>query len=410
MRYEEDSPKSASSMTGKSIAGIIIAVILLIGGLWMASNLFEHLDNSQIMVVQSPIKGELTWYTTTGGIKWQGFGTITKYDKRCQFWFSTKPDQGKAQDESIRTRFNDGAHADISGSFSWSMPSDQKMLTDLHTKFGNQTRIEQELIRTVTEKAIYMTGPLMSSAESYSTRRNDLLNFVADQMDKGIYRTEAFDEKTKDSLTGQEKTIKVVKLVKEPNGQISREDVSPLDTFGIKIFGLSFNQISYEERVEKQIQAQQQAIMEVQTSMANAKKAEQAVITAEKSGEAEAAKSKWEQEVIKAREVTKAEQEKKVAETQAEQRKNVAAFDLDSAKLKKDTEIALGEGESQRKKLVMAADGALEKKLEAYVSAQKLWSEAYAQRKVPSIVMGNAGGGQDSEAQSFMQLMTMKTA
>lgn len=79
--------------------------------------------------------------------------------------------------------------------------------------------------------------------------------------------------------------------------------------------------------------------------------------------------------------------------------------------MKKETEIALGEGESQRKKLVMAADGALEKKIEAAIAINKLWADAYAKRQVPTVTMGDTGGNnQDSQANAFMQLLTVKTA
>jgi len=404
----------------RSIVSVVVGVVILIVGIASLGNMFEHLDNSQIMVIQSPISGQLTWYQT-GGLKQQWFGTVTKYNKRSQFWFSEKSDQGKSQDEAIKTRFNDGAHAFISGSFSWDMPTDVKILTDLHTKYGSQTAIEQQLIRTVTEKSVYMTGPLMSSAESYASRRNDLLSFIDDQMNRGVYQTQSTDEKTKDPMTGQEKTVKVVKLVKVENGDFAREDKSPLAEFGIRTFNLSFNEVKYDDAVEAQIQAQQQAIMQVQTAIANAKMSEQAAITAEKDGQAKAATAKWAQEVVKATEVTKAEQEKLVAETAAlkekvvaetaaEQRKNVASFDLDSAKLKKETEIALGEGESQRKKLVMEADGALEKKLEAAIAINKLWADAYAKRQVPTVVMGEHGGGQDSQSSAFMDMLTVKAA
>lgn len=404
---------NSDKMSSRSIVTTIIGVVILIAGLASLGNMFENLDNSQIMVIQAPFSGNLTWYTT-GGMKWQGFGRITKYNKRSQFWFSSKEDQGKPQDDALKTRFNDGAHAFISGSFSWDMPTDMKVLTDLHTKYGSQVAIEQQLIRTVTEKSVYMTGPLMSSAESYASRRNDLLSFIDDQMNRGVYRTESQDEKTKDPMTGQEKTIKVVKLIKMENGDYSREDKSPLIEFNIRTFNLSFNEVTYDPAVETQIQAQQQAIMQVQTAIANAKMSEQAAITAAKNGEAEAAKSKWAQEVIKATEVTKAQQEKEVETTHAEQRKAVAALDLDSAKLEKEKQIALGEGESQRKKLVMQADGALEKKLEAYIKVNELYAKAIAEYKgnwVPTINQGgSSASGTGNGATTLIDLLSAKAA
>ncbi len=404
-----------------SIVALVVGGVILITGISMIGNLVENLDNSKVMVVQAPISGELTWHTTPG-MKKQFFGRITKYEKRSQFAFTTEKD---ANIPPLKTRFNDGAHGFISGSFSWDMPLDLENLTELHTKYGCQESIEQELMKTIIEKAVYMTGPLMSSAESYASRRNELLSSIDDQMNRGVYKTTATDERTKDPMTGQEKTIRVVKLVLDKDGLPAREDKSPLQEFGIRTFNLSFNEVRYDDNVEKQIQSQQQAVMEVQTAIANAKRAEQDAITAAKNGEAEAAKAKWAQEVIKATEVTKAEQEKLVAETAAirekvvaetaaEQRKNVATFDLESAKLKKETEIALGEGEGKRRQLVMQADGALEKKLDAYIKVNEMYAKAIAEYKgnwVPTINQGGTQtSGSGNGAMGLIDLLSAKAA
>ena len=55
------------------------------------------------------------------------------------------------------------------------MPQDDEHLTAIHTKYGSHEAVEQQLVRTMIEKSIYMTGPLMSSTESYASRRNELL-------------------------------------------------------------------------------------------------------------------------------------------------------------------------------------------------------------------------------------------
>ena len=60
----------------------------------------------------------------------------------------------------------------------------------------------------------------------------------------------------------------------------------------------------YEETVEAQIRQQQSITMDVQTAIADAKKAEQRAITVEQQGRANAAEAKWAQEQIKATQVT----------------------------------------------------------------------------------------------------------
>ncbi len=416
----------------KLAVATVALLVLALGSMTLG----EHMDAGDIMVIQNPFTGKLVWYTTPG-IKWQGGGKVTTYKKREQFWFSAKVDQGKKENESLRIRFNDGAHATISGSISWEMPTDEKHLTMLHAAYGSQHAVEQQLVRTVIEKCVYMTGPLMSSAESYAARRNDLLNLMADQIEKGVYKTTTKEVRAQDALTGSDKTVKVVELVKEDNGQYAREEASPIATYGVKTFNLSINEISYDPSVESQIQAQQKAIMDIQTSIANAKTAEQDALTTEQKGKAAAAKARWEQEVIKATSVTKAEQEYVVARTNAlmklevsrleaeamrtnlviaaEQKLEVAELALKAAELDKKKEIAMGEGEAKRRQLVMEADGALEKKLEAWVKVNEAYAAAikgYQGNWVPGVVMGGtAGGGQPiGGANDLVQLLTVKTA
>lgn len=408
------------------VKGILLAVIILIVSPFMITNLFEHQAADEIMVVQSPISGKLTW-TTTPGVKWQGFGTATKYHKRNQFWFSEKADQGKKGDESIKVRFNDGAHANISGSLSVELPTDDIHLTLLHTKYGNEDAVMHQLIRTNLEKAIYMTGPTMSSAQSYAERRNDLLGIIEDQFTNGVYRTVTRDEKVLDPVSGKDKTIKVVEPAKSKDGQIERAEISALLQFNIKSFNFSINAINYDPIVDTQIKTQQEAIMAVQTAMAQSKKAEQDVLTVASKGAADAAKAEWEQKVISAKAqqlaeqekavaTTKAEQEKKVAETKAEQELKVAELGAKAAEQTKKANIALGEGEAERKKLVMAADGALERKLEAYITVNEKYAKAMSDYKgnwVPGIIMGGtptAGVSGVNSAQNLMDMLMLKTA
>jgi len=380
------------------MVGVLIIVVLFV-----SANLFEYVDASELMVIQSPLSGHLTWYTSPG-VKWQGLGKVTKYRKRDQFWFSLKTDQGKKIDESLQVRFNDGAHAAISGSIAWEMPFDEQNLTALHIRYGAHTAIEQQLVRTVVEKAVYMTGPLMSSKESYAEKRNELLRLMEDQVQHGVYRTETVQERQPDPMTGQSRTVNIVRLVLDREGQVLRQETSPLQDFGIKTFNLSINEIKYDPQVEQQIQLQQQALMQVQLAVARAKEAEQEAITVAKRGEAEAARAKWEQEVVKAKAVT-----------EAQQKLEVAKLDAEAAEQFKRAETLRGEGEASRRRLVMEADGALEKKLQAYIEVSKLYAAAMQNYKgswVPSVVMGGGTGTQTagSGAQELINLLTAKTA
>jgi hypothetical protein len=361
------------------------AIFLLI----MIFNLFEVNGANTIMVIQSPVKGTFNWYTTAG-VKWQGFGKVTKYPKREIYEFKTQ------------VRFNDGGHGTMNGSVSYELPLDDKNLSNIHMKFGSIKALENQLIATVVNKAIYMTGPLMSSKESYAEKRNDLIHDVEDQIQNGVYKTISIEKKTTDPMTGAEKNITVVEICNK-NGVPDRQEAAAMDEFAIKTFNFAINSLPYDDAVEAQIKQQQSLAMDVQTSIATAKKAEQNAITVAKEGEANAAKAKWEQEVIKAKEVTLAEQKLKVA-----------ALAAQAAEQTKREQILLGEGEAERKKLVMNANGALDAKLEAYVKTQEIWAKALADYKgslVPTTVMGGSGAdGSNNALTQFMNMITAKTA
>lgn len=401
-------------MSPRQVFALVIAVVTGLVLIVSSFSIFENLDAGQIMVIQSPISGDLTWYTTPG-VKVQMFGKVTKYDKRAQIWFSAKAEQGTKDDQSLKIRFNDGGHANISGGISWEMPTDDVRLTQIHTKFGSQRAVELQLVSTIIEKSVYMTGPLMSSTESYAGRRNELLGLIEDQIQNGICMTKTIQQSQKDPITGVEKAVSVVQLVQGKDGRPLRAEESPLTEFGVKTFNLTINEIKYEGKVEEQIQQQQQATMQVQIAIAEAKRAEQQVLTTKKEGEANAAKAEWAQKTIAAQATTEADMKKTVAETEANQKLAVASLDAKTAEQFKLAETARGEGEAARRKAVMSADGALDKKLQAWLEAQKAYAEAIGKHQgpwVPSVILGGSQGQSTTATgpQQLIELLTAKTA
>lgn len=378
------------------ISGILIVLFFALAGM-----LFENVPANEVCVIQHPITGALKWCIEPG-LYWQGFGAPTHYPRSFTFWFSSKPDQGGKDDKSLKTRFYDGGHGSISGSVQIDLPLDTEHLTALHIRFHSPEGIEQSLVRTVFEKSVYMSGPLMSSKESYAEKRPMLIFYIEDQALHGVYQTTTQDVRIKDPLTGVERTITLTKIKEEPKapGGMLRQEESPLIAFGLRAYNMNINSINYDKTVEDQIKTQQEAIMAVQTAIANAKKAEQDTITVTERGKAEAAKAKWEQEIIKAKAVTQAEQEFQVAE-----------WAKKAANETKQKEILLGEGESQRRKLLMAADNALEIKLGAWKEVMFRFADQIGKHQwVPQIQMGSSTGAPGTAATDLINLLTAKTA
>jgi regulator of protease activity HflC (stomatin/prohibitin superfamily) len=381
---------------GLLLVGLAVGAII---SLILADNVIEVVDAGEIVVKQGFWTGEITIWTNPGP-KLQLFGKCTHYKKSSQFWFSSAKDQGAPLDQSIKMRFNDGGHANLSGSVRYTLPLDYESMKNLHVTFRSPEAIDQSLVRTVLEKSVYLTGQLMSSTQSYAAMRSELLHYVEDQAAHGVYKSSPRCELKQDPITKQDRTVCVVELARGEDGKILRvEEGSPLELYKVKLSNFSLNEPQYDEAVTKQIFDQQSAFAAVQTSAARAREAEQNAMTAEQKGKAEAAKAKWEQEVIKARAVT-----------EAESKAAVAALEMKAAESKKQEQILLGEGEAARKKLVMVADGALEKKLDAWVKVNQAYASAFSsQRMVPDVVMGS-GSGSSSNASQLVDLLTATTA
>lgn len=386
-----------------------------------STQLWESVDSDEIMIIQAPLSGELTVYTDAG-MHWQGFGKVTKYEKSDTLWFSKKGAACAKDTKSIKTRFNDGANGWVCGSLRYELPRDSKSMKEIHRIFGSEDSLEAQLVEPVIQKSVYMSGPLMSSKESYAEKRTDLIQYIKDQTENGVYKTRTERKRIAVNnlgISGADETDKATKyktieiaVIAMSNGVPARQSVSSLTRFGVRVYNFSITGIRYDATVEKQIAKQQMETMEVQTSIAQAKKEEQRARTEVARGKAEAEKIRWEQEAIKVRATTLAEQEKSVAITNAERVKEVSVLARDAAKMEKERQILLGEGEAKRKKLVMTADGALTQKINAWKEVNfRYAAEIGKQRWVPNVVMGgNAGSNNGSSAQGVIDMFMVKTA
>lgn len=381
----------------KMIVAGIFSIIALSILPYTVMNMWENLDAKDVMVVQSPFEGTLTVYTEPG-VKFQGFGKVTKYPRRDTFSFG----QNGNSDTSRKLRFNDGGHANLYGSVSWEMPLKPEHIIAIHKTFGSAESVEFAAVAKMLDAAIYLAGPLMSSTESSGERRAELVQYINDQAENGVYVTRNREKEVLDPVSGQKRPVMITEIVVDEKGQPKRQQGSILGDFNIKLLPMSISELRYDKIVEDQISQRQSATTQVQIAQANAKKAEQEAITTAKQGEANAAAAKWKQETIKAQAVTEAEQKLRVAELAAKE-----------AEQYKREQILRGEGDAQRKQLVMNADGALDQKLEAYKEVNAKYAEAIAKAQPgawsPSVVMGGSAGSGD-RASAITELFTAKLA
>ncbi len=316
--------------------------------------------------------------------------------------------QGEA-DERLPIVFNDAGKGVVKGSINYELPLDENVLTAMHSAYPDERSLEAGLIRPALNKSVYLTGTLMTSYESYKEKRSLLTTYVEDQTQNGVYRTRTFEREIEEDVVGDDgKLVKQKKRVMEVD--IERKDNVPvraesgqLARFGVKAYNFAIESIDYDKTVTEQIAKQQALTMEVETSIASAKKAVQEKLTTEAQGAANAADAKWKQETIKAQAVTEAQQRKEVAELLVKE----AAAIREAAILKAD-------GEATARRKLMEADNALDRRLSTIEKVNETWAKAlatYPGALVPSVVMGGREGGSGMDAmQTFMNVLTAQTA
>lgn len=372
-----------------------IIAVLVVAFLFTLPKWGEDMDRKQIGVNQIPITGSFE-YWTNGGFQWQKLGSVTIYDKTSQIWFnqivkdatgniSVTPDM---ENPAMPITYNDKGKGFVLGSVRVEMPLEDKYLERIQTHYGSQEKLIRDLVKPTLNKVVIACGPLMSSLESVSEKRTDLIALITDQLNFGVYKTRVRTVEVLNPITNEKQITKIAEAIPDslsPNG-IKRQEDSPFAFYGLKVSQLSISDLEYERATLAQISKQREADMSIITAKSKALEAIQRTIQIEEEGKAAAAQAKWEQEKIKAVEVTKAQQAFEVAALQAKE------ADEKAKKI-----IAEGKAEAEANRLKVQAgltpQEAAEWQYKTTVGVAEALSNSNV-RWVPEIMMnGNTSGG-----------------
>lgn len=382
-------------MRKAQIFAIFIAVLAVIT-VACIGKIGEDVKNETIVVNQFPLTGTMEYWTTPG-FKMQWFGKTTTYYKTSQLWFGSDNEDGEQMGNPIPVIFNDASDGMIYGSLRVKLPTETTYLERIQTDYNGMERLMQDLVRPTVTKVIYASGPLMSAFESYAEKKNDLIEYITDQLNNGVYKTTVRSEEIVDPVSGETKTVKIASLIADENspGGFKRSENSPFQYYGLEIGQVAVSKIDYSQKVRDQIAQQQEANMLVATSRSKTIAAQQEAIRAEEEGKMSATRAKWEQEKIKAVEVTKAEQEFEVARLAA------LKANEEAKKIK-----AEGEAEAYRQRKLVEAGLSPKERAEFEMKTKIGVAEAFAKTNWPSVVM-MGGNGQSANPMDVIALERM---
>lgn len=298
----------------------IFSLVIIVAMLFFFQGAFEDCDKSKIYVNQYPFTGNYAVWTE-GGLQKQWWGNTYEYNKTTQVEFT-----GAEKNPAAAVTFNDRGRGFLIGSLRVVLPIDEQHMSKIQQDFGSEQALISTLVRPTLYKVVTSCGPLMSSLESVSETRTDLIQYITDQLNNGVYKTKTQKITVINELTGDSDIVAKAELIADGNapGGFKRQEVSPFSQYGIVCNLVSITDIKYDKATQDQIDAQKAANLAVVTAKTKSLEAIQKTILVTEQGKQAAETAKWKQEEIKAKEVTKAQQEYEVAELAAKTAQQVA--------------------------------------------------------------------------------------
>lgn len=351
------------------------------------------------------------------GIYMKFFGSTEVYKDVITYDFDKTDAKGEASLDykGINVRYQDGGTGKVFGKARFALPNTDELMIKLHKDFRSNEAVSYKLIKTVVEESMNLTAGLMSSEESYAEKRSIFTQWAEEQIAQGKFRTQLKAVTEKQEATNERVERNIPVIVYGQDG-LPLHSNSDFKAYGIAVSGFQITDWDFEQKTLEQISRKREATMGIITAKADAERARQEALTAEEQGKKDVMVAKYTKEQEKVQAVVDAEKEKEVAVTKAkqlvlvaEQAKLEAEQKKMAAEQYKQEQTLRGQGDSEYKRLVMSADGALTAKLDAWQAVNARYAEAIEKQKwVPEIQMGQHTGG--SPATDLIEMLKAKTA
>jgi len=347
-------------------------------------------------------------------------------------------DSASANLPALNIMFLDQVDAYAEATVRFSIPSDEVSFLKLAHEYRSPENLLRTALMPAFKETLQANASLMTAEDYYSGSRTEFNSEFENQMGQGIYLVKRIEVETQASIrarasanaslgTDQEqygegsKTIFVVQKMLDSDGLARRKKQRFID-FGITVVSALVTEMRPNKKFVERMQLKQKASADRAIAREQRVQEEEQRLLAIARGEREVAQRQAKAKVEQIQKTTEAETDKQLAITnanklneQASIAKDTAEIDFEKAKIEAQTIRTLAEAEAYKKQVILEADNALAQKLEAEIQIQRLWAQAFAQRKVPTTVFGSSGQsgapvGSDGEVKAFMQMLTLDAA
>lgn len=380
-------------------------------------------------------KCDLGWY-------FSGWGASTEWPHYITISHTREPTEGSVSDQSpYPIRMADNWTGSVTETTRFGIPQDEVQFLKMARDFRSPERMIVTTLRPAVTSSLDSIANLYTMEQYWTDgKRDEFKTEFEEAIKKGrpaIDREERVvnaaesdpevapsdSEFVQDTAeTGGKSRVRVVTVKRlDANGQEIRIPHDYLD-YGVIISSAIIEQLDPDDRFEDRIQERKEAASRRIIAQEKRLEEEEQRLLAITKAEREIAERQGQARVEQIEKTTNAETQKRLALVAAEQqreearvRQQTAAIDFERAKIEAEAKKVTADADAYQREQLLEADNALQMKVDAEIAIQKVWADAYAQRRVPQIVMGASEKdgvpvGSDSEVQQLLKLLTADTA
>lgn len=395
-----------TNLTKLIITGAIVIVGLI---LFSIINPFSYNDGGNRTVVQQ--SGGEQFVQFKSGIFYAGFFAKEKEwpNQISVLYTADKPDYDLEDNGieigQIKVQFNEATTAEIKGITQYILPSDEKEMILLHNTHRTPESLVSKRLAPYTKACLQSAAQLMSSEMHYSGGRAQMSQDFQNQLTDGPYLLSIQERVVFDSTENSKKRIYQANIQLGKDG-LPKRKASSIKEYGITVADAQTTDVTYETRVTDKIAKVIDAATKSAISKQELMTAQQQALTAKAKGEQALVEIEYKQKQEQTKQVVAAETKVEVAKQdllQQEVQRQAAYKEADKIK-------TLADANAYEKQRNMTADGALDKKLAAYIEVQKAWATAFQNYDgsiTPTYMMGGSSSSNNA-MQNFMELQNAK--
>lgn len=385
------------------LGGAVLALILLI-----SFNPFSYNPAGSRTCVTQASGTQFVQFQT--GVFWTGFfAKETEWSNQISVSYVADEADYDLTDNTveigkINIRFNDATTAKVSGITQYVLPSGEKEMLEIHNTHRTPESLVKRRLAPYTQECLQSSAQLLSSEAHYSGGRAQMVQDYLDQLKNGAFLLKVQENNTYDSIEKANKKVYTVVTQLDKNGAPKRK-FSSIKEYEISVGDAQITDVDYQEQVDNMLAKKIEASTKASVSKQELMTAQQQALTIEAQGKAQLVKIEYQQKEAQTKAVVAAQTQVELAKQDLEKQ----GIALQGAKKEAEKIKVLADADAYKKQRSIQANGALEQKLEAYVTVSKAYAEALKSSNwMPTYMMGGSSMNAASNVNTMVELFNAK--